>query len=436
MPDLKSCALRGFRETLGAIDIPETMCLKLARAGSHIQCDGLTYDLAEYTRICAVVFGKASVAMATGLVDLLAPDFHVEGILAGPTAPPEPIPGFRTFLSGHPVPNAASFAAGRAILDLLSSCDERTLVFFLLSGGGSALVEQPLDPSITLEDVQGLNRLLVACGAPIDSINAVRKHLSAVKGGRLAAAAPRSMKITLGVTDVPEGRESALASGPTLPDPTTIADAYGVVEEYRLLDKLPPSIREKFERRAMVETPKSGDPAFARAHFHLLLGLHDLFHHAHIAAEALGFLAICDNSTDDWPLAKAAEMLLERLGQLKLDNPGLPVALIADGEVSSPVTGNGIGGRNSAFVLYCVEKIAGQKIAVLSAGTDGIDGSSPAAGAVADGETLARARAAGLDPQDFFRRSDSYNFFKALGDAIETGPTGNNLRDLRIFLAE
>jgi hydroxypyruvate reductase len=278
--------------------------------------------------------------------------------------------------------------------------------------------------------------VLVTCGAPIDSINAVRKHLSAVKGGRLAAAAPRSMKITLGVTDVPEGRESALASGPTLPDPTTIADAYGVVEEYRLLDKLPASIREKFERRAIVETPKSGDPAFARAHFQLLLGLHDLFHHAHIAAEALGFLAICDNSTDDWPLAKAADTLLERLGQLKLDNPGLPVALIADGELSSPVTGNGIGGRNSAFVLYCVEKIAGKKIAVLSAGTDGIDGSSPAAGAVADGETLACARAAGLEPQDFFRRSDSYNFFKALGDSIETGPTGNNLRDLRIFLAE
>ncbi len=436
MLDLKSCARRVFRETLAAIDIPETLRRKLARSGSHIQCDGLTLNLADYNRICAIVFGKASVAMTTGLVDLLAPDFRVEGILAGSTAPPAPLPGFRTFLSGHPVPNAASFAAGRAILDLLATCDEHTLVFFLLSGGGSALVEQPLDPGVTLEDVQALNRVLVTCGAPIDSINAVRKHLSAVKGGRLAAAAPRSMKITLGVTDVPEGRESALASGPTLPDPTTIADAYRVVEEYRFLDKLPASIREKFERRALVETPKEGDAAFARAHFELLLGLHDLFHHAHIAAEALGFLAVCDNSTDDWPLAKAADMLLERLAQLKRDNPGCPVTLIADGEISSPVTGNGIGGRNSAFVLYCVEKIAGNKIAVLSAGTDGIDGSSPAAGAAADGETLARARAAGLDPQDFFRRSDSYNFFRALGDSIETGPTGNNLRDLRIFLAQ
>ncbi len=437
MPDLKSCAQRIFRETLAAIDIPGTLHRKLARSGSRIRCDGVAIDLAAYRRICVIVFGKASSAMAAGLVDLLAPDFRVEGILAGPTPPPRALPGFEAFVSGHPVPNAASFAAGRAILDRLAEWDdERTLVFFLLSGGGSALVEQPLDPGITLEQFQSLHKLLVTCGAPIDSMNAVRKHLSAVKGGRLAAAAPRAMKITLGVTDVPEGRESALASGPTLPDPTTVADAYRVVEKYGLLEKLPGPIREKFERRSLVETPKAGDPAFARAHFQILLGLQDLFHHAHIAAETLGFVANCDNSTDDWPLGKAADLLLERLAQLKGANPGRRVALIADGEVSSPVTGDGIGGRNSALALYCVEKIAGLRIAVLSAGTDGLDGSSPAAGAVADGETLARARAAALDPRDFVRRSDSYSFFNALGDAIVTGPTGNNLRDLRIFLAE
>jgi glycerate 2-kinase len=436
MPELKAAALQVFRETLAAIDIAETLRRKLARTGSRICCGDLTVDLAAYSRICAIVFGKASVALAAGLVDLLAPEFCVEGILAGPTAPPQELPGFQTFLSGHPVPNPASFAAGRAILDLLATCDERTLIFFLLSGGGSALVEQPLDSGVTLEDVQTLNRVLVTCGAPIEAMNAVRKHLSVVKGGRLAAAAPQSMKITLGVMDVPEGRESVLASGPTLPDPTTVADAYRVVEEYRLLEKLPASIRTKFEEHTLTETPKAGDPAFARAHFQILLGLHDLFHHAHISTEALGCVTICDNSTDDWPLAKAADFLLERLEQLKQANSGRCVAVIGDGEVSSPVTGNGIGGRNSAFVLYCAERIAGKRIAVLSAGTDGIDGSSPAAGAVADGETLARARAGGLDPQDFFRRSDSYSFFQALGDAIMTGPTGNNLRDLRILLAE
>ncbi len=436
MADLKALARRIFHETLAGIDIPATLRRKLARTGSFIRCGDAAVDLSQFDRLRAVGFGKASFALASGLVDLLAPDFRAEGILAAPSRPARDLEGFETILAGHPVPNEESFAAGRAILDLLATCGERTLVFFLLSGGGSALVERPLYPDISLEDFQEMNRLLVSCGAPIDSINAVRKHLSRVKGGRLAAAAPHAMKITLGVTDVPEGRESALASGPTVPDPTTVQDADRVVDEYGLLPKLPNSIRTKFERHALEETPKAGDPAFARAHFQIVLGLRDLFHHAHRAAEAAGFVSICDNSTDDWPLGKAADYLLDQLTQLKQACPGQRVAVIADGEVSSPVTGNGIGGRNSAFVLYCVEKIAGKTIAVLSAGTDGIDGSSRAAGGVADGETLAHARTASLDPQDYIQRSDSYSFFKALGDAIETGPTGNNLRDLRILLTE
>jgi glycerate 2-kinase len=240
------------------------------------------------------------------------------------------------------------------------------------------------------------------------------------------------------VTDVPFGRESALASGPTLPDPTTVEDANRVVEQYGLLEKLPPVLRAKFSRRhsSLPETPKANHPTFERAQFRLLLGMPDLFHSAHRAAEAAGFAAICDNATDDWPLERAADALLEMLIELKRGIGGRPLCLIADGEVSCPVTGDGIGGRNSAFALYCAEKIAGKSIAVLSAGTDGVDGNSPAAGAVADGETHSRARAAGLDPADYFRRSDAYTFFKKLDDAVEIGPTGNNLRDLRILLHE
>jgi hydroxypyruvate reductase len=161
----------------------------------------------------------------------------------------------------------------------------------------------------------------------------------------------------------------------------------------------------------------------------------DLFHPAHHASEGKGFFTCCDNSTDDWPVEKAAEYLLAQLSAQQAANPSRPVALIADGEISSPVTGDGIGGRNSAFVLACVENIVGRRVAVLSAGTDGIDGNSPAAGAVADGETLARAMAAGLNPGDAFRRSDAFTFFAQLNDAIVTGPTGNNLRDLRILLS-
>ena len=263
----------------------------------------------------------------------------------------------------------------------------------------------------------------------------MRKHLSATKGGRLAATASRAMKLTLGVSDVPDGHETALASGPTLPDPTTIADAEAVAEKYGILPKLPPSIRKIFERHELRESPKKNDPAFARSHFELLLGEHDLTHAAHHATECCGCVSLCDFAADSWPIEKAADHLLSLLESQKKICGNRPAAIIADGEVSSPVTGDGIGGRNSAFVLACVPKIAAKKITVLSAGTDGIDGNSPAAGAVADGETLARARAAGLDPADFFRRSDAYSFFERLGDAIVTGPTGNNLRDLRILLA-
>jgi hydroxypyruvate reductase len=437
MLDLKQSALRIFRETLAAIDIPATMRRKLCREGSHIRVNGATLDLASFERICAVAIGKASVAMTCGLVELLSPVFQADGIVVAPSVAKNVPSGFQTIVAGHPVPNESSFAAGRAILDFLTTTNERTLIFFLLSGGGSALVEQPLDSAVSLADMQAQNRLLVTCGASIDEMNAVRKHLSAVKGGRLATAAQAAMKITLAITDVPDGRESALASGPTLPDPTTASDACIVVESYGLLAKFPESIRARFQNPETIpETPKPGDPAFRHSVFQVLLGRDDLFHPAHHASEAAGFVTVCDNTTDDWPIERAAEFLLAQLADLKRANPGRRAAVIADGEVSCPVTGNGVGGRNLAFVLHCVEKIAGQGVAVLSAGTDGIDGSSPAAGAVADGETLARAKALGLEPADYFRRSDSYTFFKKLGDAIETGPTGNNLRDLRILLTE
>jgi hydroxypyruvate reductase len=297
-------------------------------------------------------------------------------------------------------------------------------------------VELPLDGRQTLEEVRQLHRALVTCGAPIEAMNTVRKHVSAVKGGRLAVAAGRAMKITLAVSDVPVGKESALASGPTLPDPTTITDMRPVLEKFALRDKLPASLLRWMDEGQMPETPKEDDAAFANAHFSLLLGLDDLFHPAHHATEAKGFVACCDNATDDWPVEKAAEYLLAQLEEVRRANPGQRVAVIADGEVSSPVRGKGIGGRNAAFVLACVKKIAGKKIAVLSAGTDGVDGNSPAAGAVADGETFERGQAIGLNARYMFRESDSYSYFARLGDTIITGPTGNNLRDLRILLAD
>jgi len=436
MANLKQLARRIFQEALSAIDIPAAMQRKLHREGPLLHGEGFKLDLRTFDKVRVVSIGKAAHAMVGGLSILLPRGLPFEGLVSSSTAPENPLPGIRYFLAGHPVPNEESWRAAQSILSLLKNCDERTLVIFLVSGGGSALVELPLDPAQTLADVQQLHHVLVTCGAPIDAMNTVRKHLSAVKGGRLAAAAGRATKLTLAVSDVPAGHESALASGPTLPDPTTVSDAEKIIRDFSLREKFPARLRQWLDDRKMLETPKPGDPTFANAQFQLLLGMDDLFHPAHRAAEAEGCVTICDNATDDWEVAKAAEYLLAQLDDLRQIHPRRRVALIADGEVSSPVKGKGIGGRNAAFVLACVEKIADRQVAVLSAGTDGIDGNSIAAGAVADGETLMRARALGMDPREFFQRSDSYTFFAKLDDALLTGHTENNLRDLRVLIAE
>jgi glycerate 2-kinase len=436
MPDLKQLARNIFHETLAAIHIPTTMQRQLSRQGSALTVAGTTIDVQQFQRVFVVAVGKASHAMLQGLQACLPPGEPFTGVVSAPVPPVIAHRHVQYFVGGHPLPNQQSWDAGKAILRLLAECDQRTLVFFLLSGGGSALVELPLNEQLSLADVQEVHRALVNCGAPIEAINTVRKHISAVKGGRLAVAAGRATKLTLAVSDVPAGKEWALASGPTLPDPTTLLDMEKVIAEYSLLNKFPASVQKWIVHGALPETPKGPEPAFQNAHFHRLLGLDELFHPAHQAAEGAGCVTCCDNATDDWPVAKAADYLLDQLDSLRRKNPSRRVAVIADGEVSSPVTGNGVGGRNAAFVLACVSEIAGKKIAVLSAGTDGIDGNSPAAGAVADGATNDRAHAAGMNTRDAFQRSDAFTFFQRLDDVVMTGPTGNNLRDLRILIAE
>src|SRR5258708_2831593 len=337
MAQLKQLARKIFQETLAAIDIPATMQRKLLRKGAVLVCGETRIDLRDFEKLRVVAIGKAARAMVDGLALVLAPFVRFEGVVSAPTAPHKHVAGMKYFLAGHPVPNAESWKAAEAILALLKKCDEKTLAFFLLSGGGSALVELPLDPRQTLEDVQKLHRALVSCGAPIDAVNTVRKHVSAVKGGRLAAAAQNATKITLGVSDVPVGKESALASGPTLPDPTTVADAKRIVAEYSLHEKFPPALQAWLDKTAMPETPKASDAAFRDSHFFLLLGMDDLFHPAHHAAESNGFIACCDNTTDDWPVEKAAGKLLEQLGGLGKIKGGRRVAPFGGGEVSSPV---------------------------------------------------------------------------------------------------
>ena len=404
----------------------------------HVQCErGILriredlYDLNAYSRVFVVSIGKAGHTLVEALAGQVGD--RLEGIVATSVDPGSQVHGFRYFRGGHPTPNADSLRAAEAILKSLSAQTATSLVIFMLSGGGSAIAEKPIDDEISLEDLVATYRALVLSGAPIAEINAIRKHLSAVKGGRLAQAAYPAQQVSLLISDVPDHTLDALASGPTMPDSTSVADCYSILERHRLLEQFPPSVRELFQRHALEETPKSDDPAFVRARWWPLLSNQSAVEAAAVAATRAGFAVEIDNSCDDWDYQRAGDYLLDRLRKLRQNVSR--VCLISGGEITVKVTQGGAGGRNQHFALYCAQKIAGENIAGLSAGTDGIDGNSPAAGAVADGTTMERAKAAGVDPAAALQSFNSYPLFDRLGDAIMTGPTGNNVRDLRILLA-
>jgi hydroxypyruvate reductase len=403
----------------------------------HVNCErGILrvredlYDLNSYSRVLVVALGKAGHTMVETLTGEAG---TLEGIVASTVDPVSQVRGFRYFRGGHPTPNTESIQAASAMLRALEAQPASALVIFLLSGGGSSIVEQPIDEEISLADLIATYRALVHSGAPIAEINAVRKHLSAVKGGRLAQAAFPAQQLSLLVSDVPDGTPDALASGPTMPDSTSVEDCYRIAEKYELLKQFPASTRELLERHALDETPKSDDPVFHKSRWWTILSNQSAIEAASVAAERAGFIVHMDNSCDDWEYTKAADYLLGKVRELRKQFS--PVCLISGGEVTVKVTDAGVGGRNQQFALACAEKIAGEKITVLSAGTDGVDGNSPAAGAIADGSTIERARVRGLDGSAALANFDAYPFFSALGDTIETGPTGNNLRDLRILLA-
>ena len=308
----------------------------------------------------------------------------------------------------------------------------------LLSGGGSAICEEPLHPDMSLEDLRAFYEVLVTCGANIVEMNIMRKHLSRIKGGRLAQAAAPARQLTLYVSDVPPGEPSTVASGPTMPDESTCEDAYRTAEALGIRSRLPRSVLRRFKDRTLVETPKAGDPAFERSKWFCLLDNLAALDRLETRARGFGWVVERDLSVDDQPVRDAALSLVDRLQALQSACPRRTVAVTTGGELSSPVTGNGMGGRNQAFVLWAARVLAerGIRATVLSAGTDGIDGNSPAAGAIADETTINRAEACGMDAADFDRRSDSYRFFERLGDLIVTGPTGNNVRDIRMLVAE
>jgi hydroxypyruvate reductase len=430
-PHGKQLAQQIFHETMAAIDVRHAMLSKLRFEGGALLTGEETHPLVRPPRV--VAFGKAANRMALVLYEILGGRIE-SGVSVGPAESTKKLANFHYFVGGHPYPNIASLEGAKASLELVSHLTRDDTVIFLVSGGGSAIFAQPIDTAITLADLIEFNRTLVTSHLPIEKINVLRKHVSGVKGGRLAERAYPARQITIFISDVPEGMSSMVASGPTMPDESTAEQAYELAEQNNLARLFPASVRKFFELRELPETPKPGDARFANSHYFSLLANCDAVEAALGAAGKLGFAAEVDRGNWDADYQQVADSNVAALDKLSKAHPGEPVCLVVGGEVTCPVTGPGMGGRNQAFVLYAAQKIAGTRRVVLSAGTDGRDGNSPTSGAVADGQTVLRGQGRGLDPAAYLVASDSYSFFRTLGDTLDTGFTDNNVRDVRIWL--
>jgi hydroxypyruvate reductase len=466
--DLKEVARRIFEQALADCSIERALdrtmqiaCGRLLLGGDDVVA------LGRLKRVRVVAIGKAGAAMLSALLSRLPlpAACELQGVLIAGERPRDLPAAIQFFAGGHPVPNEASFAGAAAALAMLSAvgnaAPEETLCVFLISGGASAMMELPLDPAISLEDTVAFHQALVHSGASIVEINCVRKHFSAVKGGRLALAAGGAQKISLLVSDVPPAHLDALASGPTIADPTTVVECREILARYGLMERFPAAVRSFFASADLLESPKPGE-LISRSW--KLLDSEEFAELARAHAKRLGFYALIDNSCDDWSYDAAADYLLDRLQRLRREHPR--VCLISAGEVTVRVPGsfaeNGalihgahgpaahVGGRNQHFALYVASQMrAGDgPLAVLSAGSDGIDGNSDAAGAVVDEHTLEGDYpvAAGFDPAQAISRRESaeralaeFNsspWLSGVAATVVTGPTGHNLRDLRILLAD
>ena len=378
------------------------------------------------SRIFTLGLGKAAIPMAqalsrhTDLTRALAITKHASSLGFEPAT---------TIESGHPVPDARSLVAGEAALEFVSDLHEDDLLVCLISGGGSALMTAP---TVSLEDMQELTSALLTCGARIDEINTLRRHLDRVKGGGIAKTT-KARVLSLILSDVVSSPLEAIASGPTAPDPTTKDDALGILSKYHLLDKLPITILHALE--ANPETPKPDDSIFSRMK-NMIVGDNTLAANAALTqAQTEGFHTEYRGS--DWQ-GEARERGIELAQKLRVTSMSQlrPFCLIAGGETTVTIKGDGTGGRNQELALAAIPQLAGLENAMLiSLATDGEDGPTDAAGAVVTGETFQRAQALGLDSAAYLARNDSYTFFDKLGDLLKIGPTGTNVNDLTFLFS-
>jgi len=438
-PTLRRDALAIFKAALKAADPAEAIRRHVAVAGSILQAGRQRYDLERYRRIIVLGAGKASARMAATLEKLLGRRVTL-GLINTKYGHLASVKRIELHECGHPVPDEAGVEGSRRIAALAAGATADDLVIVLISGGASALMPLPAD-AITLQEKQETTRLLLACGAAIQEINAVRKHVSAIKGGQLARLAAPAAVLALMLSDVVGDPLDVIGSGPTAPDASTFRTAWGVIEKYGLQARIPDVVRHRLESGLLGEideTPKPEDACFRQVQ-NVIVGSNRLaVDAAAAAARERGYRPVVLSTTIEGETRDIAGMHAAILKEaIASGRPARkPVCLISGGETTVTLRGDGLGGRNQEFALACAAALDGVPDAVaLSGGTDGTDGPTDAAGAIADGRTLQRARAAGLGAAAFLARNDSYHFFDALQDLIRTGPTGTNVMDVRLLLA-
>ncbi|GAB4372013.1 MAG: glycerate kinase [Deltaproteobacteria bacterium] len=438
-PDIRRRLEAIFRAAVAAVE-PGRLVRESMRADSEgisFRGDGEALALPRdgIRSLYLVGGGKAGRRMGEAAASILG-DRVTAGVLAVPRGQGGTIGPVRFLDAGHPVPDAGSAVAARRILSLLRAAGEEDLVIALVSGGGSSMISAPAE-GISAEEMDAVTRILLRSGCDIRSLNVVRKHLSSVKGGRMAAAAYPARVVALLLSDTPGDDPSVLASGPFSPDPSTFVEAMRVLVRSRLCAEVPRSVRLHIERGvagSVPETPKPGDPVFDRVRT-VPVGSNGTALAAAAAAarrpgtrvaELPGFLG--------GEARECGRLFVERLRALAGSAGGArEVVLIAGGETTVTVRGSGRGGRSQEFALAAALAMReGEGMAVLAAGTDGVDGPTDAAGAYADDSTAARARRAGRDPMDHLERNDAHSLFRALSDLLVTGPTGTNVADLAI----
>ena len=427
-----------FDAGVAAADPGRCIHQTLAVTGDELHCGPLRFPFDTISSLRLVGAGKATAAMAAATEAILGD--HIDcGAINTKYGHALPLARVETFEAGHPVPDEAGVAGARRQLELLAGLDPDALVLGLFSGGGSALLPAPAE-GLTLAEKQETTRLLLACGATIDEINALRKHLSAIKGGLLARVAAPARVVALMLSDVIGDPLDTIASGPTHPDATTFGDCLASVDRYDLRHQLPTPVRQHLEagaRGKRPETPKPGDPCFTRAESLVIGNSRLAIDAAAHKASALGYEVCVLTSRLQGEARHAAAALVSIAQETAETNRPIarPACLIAGGETTVTLRGNGKGGRNQELALAASLQLDGwPTITLLSGGTDGTDGPTDAAGALADGQTLSRARAQGLDARAFLDHHDSYPFFAALDDLVITGPTGTNVMDLQIVL--